>query len=941
MIGSWGSRRTRTTASVSTVSVFFTAIAAMAIVSPGLTSADVTLNDSGVWVTRADRDVIGRFNVAAQALDGAVVASSSSIDVLQAGDAVLMRDAVAGTVSPVDPAGLRTTGSASIPSSFQVGLGSTSFGVLDSDAGTLWVVPAAAVASFAVEGTEPTMTKLAKGAVLAVGTDGSVHLAAAGDATATDFTVDRGHAGERQSSHLSGVGPNDSLAITSVGQKAVVLDRTTGILMLPDGKTAKVTDPDTAQLQDPGPDNGAVVVATRTALISQPLSGDAATSVDIGATAAPSAPVFLAGCAYGAWAASGTVVRDCPGVQNDVVKTLDLGAAGAQLRYRVNRGSVVLNELTGGSVWLADKDFALVQNWDDVLPTTTNVSDQPQASTKQSHDPLQDRKLANRPPVAVNDTFGVRPGRTTILPVLNNDSDPDGDVLTAAVVGPQPSIGTVQSIYGGVGEQIVVKPDATGSATYTYQADDGRGGSATAAVTLQVHPMSTNSPPAPLRETDVVLEQGKSASVNVLTDWLDPDGDDLLLVGAAATTAGDEVRFSPDGTVTFQDAGTSTGRKEVKVMVSDSIAQPVQGSVWIDVRPSGQLAPVTKADHATTVAGRAVVVSPLLNDTDPNGDPLRLARVDEVAGALITPNFDAGTFTFTATAPGSYDLTYTVTDGPSSALGLVRIDVLPSTGASGAPVAVRDTALLPSEGNVLVDVLANDSDPGGGVLVVQSVQVPAQAGFSVAVIDHQMLRITAIRALTAPVLIRYTVSNGMTSATGEVLVIQVPAPAVQQPPTAVNDEVTVRAGDVVTIPVLKNDIHPADSPITLVRKLVQSPGPADGLIFTTQDTVRFQAGSQAKTVYAIYEITDSQGQKDSAQITIHIRAADAALNGAPHPQDLTARVLAGSTVRIAIPLDGIDPDGDSVSLLGLATAPTKGRVVAFGEGWMDYEASQG
>ena len=40
-------------------------------------------------------------------------------------------------------------------------------------------------------------------------------------------------------------------------------------------------------------------------------------------------------------------------------------------------------------------------------------------------------------------------------------------------------------------------------------------------------------------------------------------------------------------------------------------------------------------------------------------------------------------------------------------------------------VAVRDVALLPSGGDVLVNVLSNDTDPAGGILVVQSVSVDA------------------------------------------------------------------------------------------------------------------------------------------------------------------------------------------------------------------------
>ena len=40
------------------------------------------------------------------------------------------------------------------------------------------------------------------------------------------------------------------------------------------------------------------------------------------------------------------------------------------------------------------------------------------------------------------------------------------------------------------------------------------------------------------------------------------------------------------------------------------------------------------------------------------------------------------------------------------------------------PIAVRDLAFLPAGGEVTVDPLANDTDPAGGVLVLQSVDVP-------------------------------------------------------------------------------------------------------------------------------------------------------------------------------------------------------------------------
>ena len=46
---------------------------------------------------------------------------------------------------------------------------------------------------------------------------------------------------------------------------------------------------------------------------------------------------------------------------------------------------------------------------------------------------LPKRTPENTPPIANNDEFGVRPGRTTMLPVLDNDTDADGDVLVASL----------------------------------------------------------------------------------------------------------------------------------------------------------------------------------------------------------------------------------------------------------------------------------------------------------------------------------------------------------------------------------------------------------------------------------------------------------------------------------------------------------------------------
>ncbi|BAS08080.1 calcium ion binding protein [Arthrobacter sp. Hiyo4] len=292
-----------------------------------------------------------------------------------------------------------------------------------------------------------------------------------------------------------------------------------------------------------------------------------------------------------------------------------------------------------------------------------------------------------------------------------------------------------------------------------------------------------NKPPAFKRggdSTTMLVEQGKTVSQNILTDWVDPDGDDLVLMDAKADNNQDQVKVRRDGLLTFQDSGATAGKKNVEVTIWDGRAT-VTGKVVVNVQPPGALAPVVNADHVTAVVGQDLVIAPLKNDVDPNGGALRLAQVEANGPAELGPVTDGGTFTFRSTTPGPVYLTYIASNGPQSSQGLIRVDVESGKDA-GDPVAVHDVALMPTGGSVLLDPLANDSDPSGGVLVLQSVKLPDNTTASVSVIDHGVLRITDVLGTKDPFLFEYTMSNGRKSATGSVSVVPVPAPPSSKPP---------------------------------------------------------------------------------------------------------------------------------------------------------------
>lgn len=928
----WLRARPRTLASVGAVSVAAVALGALALVYEGKPTTELDLHDGGVWVTKQASLLVGHLNNESGVLDGGLRATSSSYDILQAGSQVLVVDETDATATAVDPSRVLLADSAELPPGAQIAMGGGTVAILDGS-GMLWAMPFGSVGSFAPDAIDP-VGELGDDARVAVATDGTVYAvspeagAIYGYGRAADDTI------QQQSEHrLDDIDADNELSLTVVGQTAYVLDADTSTLHGSDGSRTEV--PSGAVLQQPSPVADAVTLATADALIRVPIGDGEVITVAAEGEGAAAEPVFVAGCAYGAWTGSGQFVRDCPGDADDLVQTIEGIDPTSVLRFRVNRDVVVLNDVIGGAAWMSSDAMQRVDNWLDLTPPEGEGEEEEETTEETVQTTLPERTDKNTPPLAEDDAFGVRPGRTTVLPILANDTDADGDVLVAGVEK-EPSFGTVEPIHNGAALQVTVEEGQTGSTSFTYKVEDGRNGEATAKVTLTVHGWETNSAPVQQRTTPVTVETGGTASYNVLPDWIDPDGDDVFLK-SVVPDGGDEADFTSDGQITYRAIGGVQGRKDVPIVVSDG-TDDGPGIARYDIRPLGSTVPITNSDHVVTRVDRAVTVSPLTNDTSSGREPLRLTRVDEVADATIEPDFADKTFTFTSGQVGTYYVQYLASAGPNSVPGLVRIDVLPESESSNPPVAVRDVALLPAGNEVLVNVLSNDTDPSGGILVVQSVTAENGSGVAAAVLGHETVRISDQGMLTQQTRVTYTISNGTQSAQGEIVVIPVPAPDRLRPPVANDDQVVVRVGDAVTIPVLENDYHPNGDVIHVAPDLIPPlVDEADGEMFVSEDTLRFRAGDEPKTVYATYEVEDSTGQRDAGYVTIQILPLNDA-NAAPRPRDVTSRTVAGSKVTIPVPLDGIDEDGDSVELIGIASAPEKGRIVETGTAAFVYEA---
>lgn len=197
--------------------------------------------------------------------------------------------------------------------------------------------------------------------------------------------------------------------------------------------------------------------------------------------------------------------------------------------------------------------------------------------------------------------------------------------------------------------------------------------------------------------------------------------------------------------------------------------------------------------------------SPVANDSDADGDLLRVSAVADPVGGTVTLAEDVVTFTPAADlcGPASGRFTYTVSDGTGrSATGRTTIDV---TCTADDPTAADDTAVvLEDSGATTLDVLGNDVDPDGDPITIEAATQPAHGSTEV---TDQGVRYTPDADYcnsspgSDPDTFTYTLTPGGSTASVAVTVTCVVDAAV-----AADDSATV-AEDAAAgvIPVLDND----------------------------------------------------------------------------------------------------------------------------------------
>ena len=197
---------------------------------------------------------------------------------------------------------------------------------------------------------------------------------------------------------------------------------------------------------------------------------------------------------------------------------------------------------------------------------------------------------ANSPPVAMNDSYSVAQGTSLSVSspgVLSNDSDPDGNALTAKLKTAV-SHGSLKLNANG---SFTYTPSSrySGGDSFTYTASDGTLGSNTATVTISV--VAANKAPVAANDSFSAPRWRSRSysplSLNVLAN--DKDSDGTLNTGSVTVTAepnkGGSVVVNADGSVSYAPKLGYSGKETFRYTVQDNVgATSNAATVTVTVR---------------------------------------------------------------------------------------------------------------------------------------------------------------------------------------------------------------------------------------------------------------------------------------------------------------------------------------------------------------------
>ena len=326
------------------------------------------------------------------------------------------------------------------------------------------------------------------------------------------------------------------------------------------------------------------------------------------------------------------------------------------------------------------------------------------------------------------------------------------------------------------------------------------------------------------------------------------------------------------------------------------------------------------------------------NDSDPDGDTLKLVSVTEPAHGTVTPLPDGGyRYANDGSNSSSDRFGYVVEDsGGKRASAMVNISI------TQGPTANDDTGKTDEDTSLLIDVAANDTNADQAPVTISSSDgitiLTGPANGTAEVVSGQV-RYTPAADFNGNDSFTYTIADGSGIPSNPATVTVTVTP-VNDPPQAAGDSGTTAEDTPLTLDVLANDSDPEDNidpaTITIVSNPAHGTAVANGgKVFYTPSADYF--GSDSFT----YTVKDAAGESsNAATVTVTVTPVN---DGPPVAAPDTATTGKNLPVTIDILANDSDPDGRQ-TIVGVHVTnpdPAFGSVTVNGDNSLRYQPATG
>ncbi|HHI5028725.1 TPA: tandem-95 repeat protein, partial [Vibrio parahaemolyticus] len=484
-----------------------------------------------------------------------------------------------------------------------------------------------------------------------------------------------------------------------------------------------------------------------------------------------------------------------------------------------------------------------------------------------------------------------------------NDAFKDSDsALNFSVSG---NSNVLVSIENGIAT-ISPTADWNGSETLTFTATDPSGESVSQTVNFTVAPVADI-----VADKTTVVEDTPTIIKVLGNDTFEGD-DKVVSLDTNNGPANGTVSVNPDGSVTYTPNDNYHGADSFTYIVtSGGVSEST--TVNVDVTPVND-APVAKDDIATTQEDTAVTIDVLLNDTDIDGDTLRIdsASVPKEQGTVEVVN---GKLVFTPAENfnGDAEITYTVTDGALTDQATVKVTVN----------AVNDTPVV--ESNIADQALAEDFTPytidlNTAFSDVDNVDgeltfsVSGNSNIQVAIVNG-IATITPTADWNGSETLTFTATDPSGESISQTVNFTV-APVAD----IVADKATVVEDTPTIIKVLGNDTFEGDGKVV---SLDTNNGPANGTVSVNPDgSVTYTPNDNYVGKDTFTYVVTSGGVSESTTVEVNVTP----VNDAPVAKDDIATTQEDTAVTIDVLSNDTDVDGDKLSLQSASVPEAQGKV---------------